>query len=462
MRRSQSSTARSRYILTTGFLLVGLPLTSLQAQGFISTWGNTSGPHSNTPLGSFIQLEAAWSHNVALSADGAIVSWGYDEDGQVSNTPSDEGCIWVAAGDRHSLALRADGSIVAWGIQNGHHLYDFGQVSNVPGGSGHTQVEAGVIYSLALGHDGSIVSWGGGEVAWNTPTETGFTQIAGGAWHAHALRGNGSLASWGEDNHGQVHTTPLGSDFTQVAAGRYHSIALRADGSVVSWGYDQDGQVANTPVGTGFTQVAAGAYHSLALRADGSIVSWGYDQDGQVSSTPGDKIFTHVAAGSGLSLALHSGNTGDAFCLGDGTGGVCPCSSYGFSGEGCANSEGGGAMLIGSGNAQIEQDTFQFEVVGVPDNRPGLILRGASFLNGSIGSAVADGLLCIGGNTARSQVQFASGGSATFSDFQGSPFGVSSYGTGVSTNYQFWYRDSQNSCSGSGFNFSNAWTVTWL
>lgn len=34
--------------------------------------------------------------------------------------------------------------------------------------------------------------------------------------------------------------------------------------------------------------------------------------------------------------------------------------------------------------------------------------------------------------------------------------------TGVATNYQYWYRDPGNTCSGAGFNFSNAWTTTWL
>ena len=117
---------------------------------------------------------------------------------------------------------------------------------------------------------------------------------------------------------------------------------------------------------------------------------------------------------------------------------------------------------MASGNAVLLSDTFQLGVAGVPGNKPGLILRGAIQINSGLGNPVGEGLLCVGGMTARSQVQVTSAGTTTFTDFQGQPFGQSSYGIGVPTNYQFWYRDTANTCSGSGFNFSNAWTVTWL
>ena len=470
MRLPQSSPALPRYVLAIGIVLVGLPLSSVRAQGYISTWGFNSSPEYpfDVPPGPFVQLSTGTDHHgLALRIDGSIAAWGSDYYGQVSDAPTGDGYISVATGRNHSLALRADGSIVAWGIQDGHHLYDYGQVSSAPGGSGYSQVAGGLVYSLALGHDGSITPWGGGTVVSNAPTETGFTQIVGGYRHAHALRPDGSIVSWGSNQDGLVSSTPGGEGYIQVATGLHHSLALRADGSLVSWGVqagsnDDHGQVSNTPPGTGFTQVAAGEYHSLALRADGSIVSWGSNSHGQVAGVPGDLTFTHVAATNKSSLALHPGNSGSAYCSGDGSGGACPCFSFGLVGEGCANSQGSGARLFAVGNAEFEQDAFQLEVMGVPDNRPGVILRGSSSLNGPLGLAVGDGLLCIGGSKAYSQVQFASGGKTTFSDFQGSPFGLWSYGRGVATNYQFLYRDPQNTCSGLGFNYSNAWAVTWL
>jgi len=194
-------------------------------------------------------------------ADGSILSWGKDNFGQVSNTPTETGFSAIAGGGQHSLALRADGSIVSWGKD------DFGQVSN-------------------------------------TPAESDFTAIAGGGDHSLALRADGSIISWGRDGVGQVSNTPAESDFTAISGGVGHSLALRADGSIVSWGNDGDGQVSNTPTETGFTAIAGGGHHSLALRADGSIVSWGRDDLGQVSKTPAETGFTAIAGGNQHSLAL--------------------------------------------------------------------------------------------------------------------------------------------------------------
>lgn len=153
---------------------------------------------------------------------------------------------------------------------------------------------------------------------------------------------------------------------------------------------------------------------------------------------------------------------GVPYCFGDGAGTPCPCGANGSAGEGCANSGGlGGAILAANGVASIAYDSFELHVSGVPGIKPGLILQGTNQLSAGLGNPVGDGLLCTGGQTARSQIQVTSAGTTSFFDFQGAPFGASSSGLGVPTNYQFWYRDNQNTCSGAGFNFSNAWTVTW-
>lgn len=154
--------------------------------------------------------------------------------------------------------------------------------------------------------------------------------------------------------------------------------------------------------------------------------------------------------------------TGVPYCFGDGSGTSCPCAASGGPGEGCANSSGsGGALLVGEGNASVAHSNFQLAVSGVPGAKPGLILRGLSQLGGGLGVGMGDGLFCTSGNSARSQVQVTAAGETLFSDFKGQTFGEASYGAGVTANYQFWYRDAQNTCSGQGFNFSNAWSVTW-
>ena len=100
---------------------------------------------SQTPTGSgFTAVAAGAYHNLALRANGSIVSWGSDGHGLVSQTPAGTGYTAVAAGHGHSLALKADGSIVSWGDDR------YGQVSQTPAGTGYTAVAAGSLHSLAL------------------------------------------------------------------------------------------------------------------------------------------------------------------------------------------------------------------------------------------------------------------------------------------------------------------------
>ena len=161
--------------------------------------------------------------------------------------------------------------------------------------------------------------------------------------------------------------------------------------------------------------------------------------------------------------AANGDNTGNGYCYGDGTGSACPCGTTAAAGQGCVNSTGtNGASLVATGNASISADTFGLQIDGVPGNKPGLVLRGKNQVIGGAGNPVGEGLLCTAGQSARSKVQITSAGSTTFTEFQaGVSFGAASYGAGVRANYQFWYRDTANTCNGGGFNFTNAWTVVW-
>lgn len=152
-------------------------------------------------------------------------------------------------------------------------------------------------------------------------------------------------------------------------------------------------------------------------------------------------------------------NTGTGFCFGDGSGIACPCGNIGASGAGCTNSGGTGASLTASGNAGTgAADTLSFTVSGVNGIKPGLLLRG----DNQIAAMVGGGILCVGSNTQRSQVQATdASGSTTFTDWNGAGF-ESVANAGVPTNFQFWYRDPGGvPCAGTDFNFTNGHTVTY-
>lgn len=46
---------------------------------------------------------------------GMVESWGYDDNGQVSNTPIGNNFVSVTGGGTHSVAIKDDGSLVTWG-----------------------------------------------------------------------------------------------------------------------------------------------------------------------------------------------------------------------------------------------------------------------------------------------------------------------------------------------------------
>lgn len=154
---------------------------------------------------------------------------------------------------------------------------------------------------------------------------------------------------------------------------------------------------------------------------------------------------------------IDTGETpGSPYCFGDGSGPNCPCFAFGGLGQGCANTTGLGATMTATGTANLINDTLQFHVEGVPGAKPGLLLRA----DNQVGVPIGDGILCTSGNSLRSQVQVTVAGATVFTDFQGGPFAAVA-NSGAPTNFQFWYRDPSNTCSGSGFNFTNAWTVTY-
>jgi hypothetical protein len=177
---------------------------------------------------------------------------------------------------------------------------------------------------------------------------------------------------------------------------------------------------------------------------------------GYTAQNPHTSFYLKLMGDQGTSCS----NSGSAYCFGDGTGTVCPCSNPGALGEGCANSTGSGATLSATGCADLFVDTLLFNISGVNGAKPGLLLRGDNQLSGGNGNPIGDGLICAGGASNRSQVQVSVGGMATFTDWNGAGFG-SVANLGSPTNFQYWYRDPQGSSCGTGFNFSNAWTVTY-
>ena len=255
-------------------------------------------------------------------------------------------------------------------------------------------------------------------------------------------------------------TAPYTYDSGVLANGQSYDLALVRPGVY---------QIQSTTSGQTCTVTVTGAAQSLdAFYAGGGI----YRAAMTGNATAADAVlvyeweFTDYAGNvrvTDSSSAAKAGNAGVPYCFGDGTGGACPCGANGNAGEGCANTSGtGGALLDAFGVPSFSNDTLGFTVSGVPGSKPGLLLKGNNQVNGGLGNPVGDGLICTAGGSKRSHVQVTDGsGQTTFNDWSGAGIGTIS-NAGVPTNYQFWYRDNTNPCSGSGFNFSNAYSLIYL
>jgi hypothetical protein len=157
------------------------------------------------------------------------------------------------------------------------------------------------------------------------------------------------------------------------------------------------------------------------------------------------------------------------FCLGDGSGGACPCGNAGAERHGCENSAGtGGALLTGAGAASLSLDTLELECTGELPSALSVVLQGsASIAPVSYG----DGLRCTGGLLKRLYAKSASGGAVSAPQAGDPSISARSAALGDpiplggTREYQVYYRDPNASfCPappGGTFNVSNAIAATW-
>lgn len=195
-----------------------------------------------------VQLAASPYAVLALDADGHVWAWG-NRTSYVLGTGDWEGdqltpvmvtnldgfdISQLAMGNAHALALLADGTLLGWG---GNQQGQLGQTPSAPatvhvptvlsnaGLSSLLGVAGGNNLSLAVTDTGAVLSWG--------------SNVYGQLGDA-AGTGNRYVPTVLNDGAG----API-TDVVAVAASRSngHVLALRADGSVLSWGANAYGQL---------------------------------------------------------------------------------------------------------------------------------------------------------------------------------------------------------------------------
>jgi Regulator of Chromosome Condensation (RCC1) repeat protein len=281
---------------------------SVRAWGF-DQFGETQPPASLSGK-DVTAVSAGFLYTLALTSDGKVTGWGYNESGKSDVPPTlgdDHPVIAIAAGIRTGLALTSDGKVHAWG-----------QEPNLPAALDDkvvTAISAGRSY-LALTSDGEVIAWGAagqnGGVNSVPASLAGQVVTAISTYESNAYAvADGKVTAWGYGSHGELDVPASLDDqtVTAVAAGGRSAMALTSEGKVVAWGDESTGgwDPWEQPTGQGVVPavlddktvvaIASAEQHSLALTSDGQVVAWGYGGNGR-TTTPGDvAAVTSIAAG---------------------------------------------------------------------------------------------------------------------------------------------------------------------
>ncbi|AUG75830.1 hypothetical protein CFP65_0909 [Kitasatospora sp. MMS16-BH015] len=217
--------------------------------------GATTLPVTVAGLDEVKAIAAGDTFSMALLKDGTIKTWGNNDKGQLGITakpakstdpvpkptvatrttaiavPELSTVKGIAAGASHALALLADGSVMAWGNNSNGQLGDDTATTTGTGAVNNDKPYPVPVLELR-----------------------NVTALSAGAAHSIALLQDRTLRGWGNNTNGQVGDGTLTQRTTSVpipgltgvvgiASGASHNLAVLADGTVQAWGLNDKGQL---------------------------------------------------------------------------------------------------------------------------------------------------------------------------------------------------------------------------
>jgi alpha-tubulin suppressor-like RCC1 family protein len=190
-----------------------------------------------------IGIDSDWAHIVAgsgyslsIKTNGTIWSWGLNTYGQLglsdqginrltsTQIGTDSGWVEISAGGSHSLGRKSDGAIYSWGKNNNGQLGlddTINRCTPTQIGTDYCWIEisAGDSHSLGRQLDNTIYAWGAN---WEGQLGLGYTLI-----------------------NDRTLPTQIGldADWVQISAGGSHSLGRKTDNTIYAWGFNNDSQL---------------------------------------------------------------------------------------------------------------------------------------------------------------------------------------------------------------------------
>ncbi|KAJ4788211.1 Regulator of chromosome condensation (RCC1) family protein [Rhynchospora pubera] len=209
------------------------------------------------------QVSCGAVHVVALSEEGLLQAWGYNEWGQLGRGFTCEGLqgprvlsayarfldeapepikiVQVACGEYHTAAISDTGEVYTWGLgsmgQLGHCSLQSGEKELIPRrvvsleGTPIKEVACGGVHTCAITERGALYAWGGGHVG-----QLGLGPMGG----VFSCTSDGSSEML---RNIPVLVIPCGVQL--VTCGNSHTLVSMRDGRIYGWGYNSYGQAAN-------------------------------------------------------------------------------------------------------------------------------------------------------------------------------------------------------------------------
>ncbi|MBN1439623.1 MAG: hypothetical protein JW929_09460 [Anaerolineales bacterium] len=286
-----------------------------------------------------VAVTAGWGHACALTAGGGVKCWGYNANGELGNgrtadsaVPVDvqgleSGAVAVDAGDDHTCAVTEDGGLKCWGWNDYGQLGDWTKdarsipVASPFFGGGVADVAAGWGHTCVRTAEGWAKCWGNneyGQLGFGKTTDIHLPaadvvnlsgrvlQVTADGGQTCALTAGGGAQCWGNNRYGQlgdganqkkyepVPVQGLASGVGRIEAGWNHTCASAGGGELLCWGWNYFGQLGdgttlnrNTPARVrhltdGVVEIALGWAHTCVLSELGAVKCWGANSSGQL------------------------------------------------------------------------------------------------------------------------------------------------------------------------------------